>query len=548
MLLVDWDLEAPGLDRYFIGEPTDGREQLTIVPPKQHDGLMGLLGEALDAGEALDGGGPMRDAWESRISTIQVPPHLSGPSKPPPIEFLPSGHGQPEYSDRLSEFSWDEFYRHSNGHQWLESLRESWSHYDFVMIDARTGLTDAGAVCTVHFADILVLVFTANEQSLEGGIRYIQAVQEARRTYPEDRAQLAVIPLLSRWEGDKEVDIGDRWLDRLNSELAPFTEVWLPKNLEPRQFLEKSRVPNVPRFSFGECLPVLTHSLTDSTLPGASFEFLARMLHSCCAEVGRMVDPDYSPLRQRRTPIVFISSTSEDLKDHRARAQMAAVRAGFLPRMMEYFAASGEHPPLGVCLAKIAGSEAEPPADVLVVIVANRYGWVPQDQTEAEWKSITWLECEQAKKSGKEVLAFVVDKDYAWPFELREETRISQAIVEGKATPELFAEIQNNVARLREFKSWLDSQGIRATFTTPESLHGEVVAALHDWRNRHTEFRLSVADLAEPAGDPGRARVRGRRGRVRRRRGGRGRRLRHLGPRARGLHHHQWHCAVRPGR
>ena len=155
--------------------------------------------------------------------------------------------------------------------------------------------------------------------------------------------------------------------------------------------------------------------------------------------------------------------------------------------------ASGAHLPLEACLAKIGGSETEPPVDVLVVIVAHRYGWVPPDQPGTDQKSVTWLECEKAKANGKEVLAFLVDEKHNWSPDLREETRVSQAIREGKATPELLAEVQENVARLGRFKAWLDSKGIRATFTSPESLHAGVVAALYDWRNRHTDFWRSDA-------------------------------------------------------
>src|ERR1039458_5886820 len=75
----------------------------------------------------------------------------------------------------------------------------------------------------------------------------------------------------------------------------------------------------------------------------------------------------------KSTPCVFISSTSEDLKLYRAAAERAASRAGFLKVMMEDFEASG-HPPLEVCLEKVSQ------ADVLVVIVAHRYGWVPPGQ------------------------------------------------------------------------------------------------------------------------------------------------------------------------
>ncbi len=195
-----------------------------------------------------------------------------------------------------------------------------------------------------------------------------------------------------------------------------------------------------------------------------------------------------APAAAPRVPVVFISSTIEDLEQYRSRARDAALTAHFLPVMKEYFAASGDKPPLEMCLQEVSGSQGEQPADVLVLIVAHRYGWVPTDQPDSDRKSITWLECEGAQRKGCEVLAFVVDKDYPWPDNLREEHRIAEEAVRGIGTAELLAEVRDNVARLGQFKAWIDAVGIRATFTTPDSLYGGVLAALYGWRGRHPEF------------------------------------------------------------
>jgi Domain of unknown function (DUF4062) len=118
-------------------------------------------------------------------------------------------------------------------------------------------------------------------------------------------------------------------------------------------------------------------------------------------------------------PVVFISSTSDDLKDYREQAAKAAVASGFAPRMMEYFPASGHLPTVPACLEKVAEAE------VVVVIVAHRYGWVPDDPANPDAKSITWLECDYARQIGKEVLAFLVDPSYKeWRTELREDYRL----------------------------------------------------------------------------------------------------------------------------
>jgi hypothetical protein len=67
---------------------------------------------------------------------------------------------------------------------------------------------------------------------------------------------------------------------------------------------------------------------------------------------------------------------------------------------------------------------------------------------------------------------------------LREENRIAEETARGTGTPELLREVQSNVDWLGRFKAWIDKHCIRATFTTPESLHGAVLAALHEWQKR----------------------------------------------------------------
>lgn len=177
---------------------------------------------------------------------------------------------------------------------------------------------------------------------------------------------------------------------------------------------------------------------------------------------------------------VFVSSTAEDLKAHREAARDAVLAAGMLPVMMEYFAASGEKPPLAACLAKASET------DVLLVIVAHRYGWVPPDQPEGQHKSITRLECEKAVLEGKEVLAFLVDEKHPWPEAEREAYRLTEAMQNGSDDDALYQEVRRNVGLLKEFKAWLNGRGIRDTFTTPQDIRRCVAEALNEWKERYS--------------------------------------------------------------
>lgn len=187
-------------------------------------------------------------------------------------------------------------------------------------------------------------------------------------------------------------------------------------------------------------------------------------------------------------PVVFISSTSEDLKEHRQIAVRAALATGFAPRTMEYFSACGHLPTLRACLEMV--DEAE----VIVVLVADRYGWVPEDVSNPDQKSITWLECDHARfVNGKEVLAFLLEPTYAWPAEWREDYRL----VTSKDLPDdefdrVRKEVRRNEKKLAEFKRELSTY-FRGTFTDAASVRALVSEALAAWRARNRPATMTIA-------------------------------------------------------
>ncbi|MCP4043104.1 MAG: DUF4062 domain-containing protein, partial [Gammaproteobacteria bacterium] len=181
-------------------------------------------------------------------------------------------------------------------------------------------------------------------------------------------------------------------------------------------------------------------------------------------------------------PRVFLSSTAEDLGDYRAAARDAVLRAGYMPDMQEYWVAR-DNPPLAECLERVANT------DVLVIIAAHRYGWVPADQAGKEFKSITWLECEQAAAKGLEILAFVLDDSVKnWPDEAREDYALRKAMEAGNDDVKLYQDTQRRIRRLKDFKDWLKGRVTRETFVSPQDVRGKIESSLRDWRERHPEF------------------------------------------------------------
>jgi formylglycine-generating enzyme required for sulfatase activity len=191
-------------------------------------------------------------------------------------------------------------------------------------------------------------------------------------------------------------------------------------------------------------------------------------------------------------PVVFISSTVEDLKPYRAAAHTVATSAGCHAIMFEHWTPGSLRRPVDESLKWVSQ------ADLLVVITAHRCGWKPKppDQPPGEHKSITRLECEHALREGKEVLAFLVEEDAEWADSHRDDYCVTVALRRRKATPGLLAEVQEDCDRLTEFKEWLRSLGTTATFSNLDQFSGKLGIALRDWRERHPEFAKAPA----PAG------------------------------------------------
>src|SRR5262249_48649395 len=106
---------------------------------------------------------------------------------------------------------------------------------------------------------------------------------------------------------------------------------------------------------------------------------------------------------------VYISSTYQDLIEHRAAVDRALRRMGHDVIGMEQYVAEGSKP-VDRCKADVRA------ADVFVIIVAWRYGYVPGATADPpDLRSITEIELAEAQASGRPVLAFLLDPEAPWP-------------------------------------------------------------------------------------------------------------------------------------
>lgn len=105
----------------------------------------------------------------------------------------------------------------------------------------------------------------------------------------------------------------------------------------------------------------------------------------------------------------FVSSTFEDLKDHRAHVIRQLRRAGFSVDPMEDWTADSDEPKQ-FSQGRLKG------CDLCVLLVAFRRGFVP----DGEMRSITQLEYDAAVKQGVDILPFLLNEKAPWQREFDE--------------------------------------------------------------------------------------------------------------------------------
>lgn len=74
---------------------------------------------------------------------------------------------------------------------------------------------------------------------------------------------LLVFPLPSRFDSRTQYEEAKQWLKTFADELGQFYSDWLPKPYTPLQIIEKTKLPCIAYFSFGEKLPVVTEGTSD---------------------------------------------------------------------------------------------------------------------------------------------------------------------------------------------------------------------------------------------------------------------------------------------
>jgi hypothetical protein len=255
VLVVDWDLDSPGLHKFFHPFLDSAKVAAT-------SGIIDLITEYAWAATRLE---DRPEDWHLEYAKIlRHAVSVAWQAFPDggTLDFVSAGRQNRDYSSLVASLDWDNFYERLGGGQFFDALRmDMKAHYDYVLIDSRTGLSDIADICTVHFPDVLVDCFTLSDQSIEGGAAVARHIDEH---YNYRKIRILPVPMRIDDNEKEKLDAG-RALAR-----ARFDR--FPRDLngdEAAQYWSSIEIPYKPFYAFEETLAIFGDA------PGSPLSMLA---------------------------------------------------------------------------------------------------------------------------------------------------------------------------------------------------------------------------------------------------------------------------------
>jgi tetratricopeptide (TPR) repeat protein len=282
VLTIDWDLEAPGLHRYF-------RPFLRDPELASSKGLIDLFWEYSDLMLSP------KTNWPAGLEDLKIfadpyryiiPLEWRLAEDAGCVHFLAAGLQDAGYGSRVRDFDWRAFYERLGGNAFIDSFRDRLK-YDFVLIDSRTGVADTSGICTLQLPDQIVVCFTYNRLSIKGA----EAV--AASIMARGQRKIALTFVATRVE--KGVSTIERAREFARDRLDRLLPVEWSVN-ERDTYWSNCETAYYPEYAFEETISMFREVATQRAGPLADMNWIASQILG----TGSITPPRVSPdMRQR---------------------------------------------------------------------------------------------------------------------------------------------------------------------------------------------------------------------------------------------------------
>jgi hypothetical protein len=315
VLMIDFDLEAPGLEEYF---PVDQKSV------RANAGLFDLILQYKAEMSSNVSIVPENQKFRrlNELFIVPIYPRLPSGGR---LDLMPAGRRGSdeqlsEYALGLRQFDWQDFYFNFGGELFFEWLRRTLDRqlYDLVLVDSRTGVTEMGGICAYQLADTIVVLCSSNKQNLNGTLDVVRNFFSPRVTMLRAGRPLQLLVVPSRIEMRNEALLKDFRVrfEKLFASLAPkeladagltYWDLMIP--YDPRCAFQERVVAHGSRASgrsaIDPAIQKLVHAIGLLAEPGNA---------SGCTSAPEVAEPQYKITSRAAGFDIFLAYSQSDVE------------------------------------------------------------------------------------------------------------------------------------------------------------------------------------------------------------------------------------------
>lgn len=272
ILLIDCDLEAPGLHQFFktseevpgfVDLMSDLNEWINTEENNDDEGYVQFMDEKIEKYISRDINPISSSAANLTINSQAVEESvITEFDSTVAVDLIKAGRFDSGYSEKLGKINWMDVYKKAPAffRTFAFYLEKK---YDYIFVDARTGLADTSGICTMLMPQKLVLVFALNNQNINGIVDVARQAIDYRLS-SNDHRELNIYPLPSRIENSANPNL-QQWIENYKGKFVKlFTEKYMLDECRLSPYFDRCFIQYYAIHAYGENIPALYESVASS--------------------------------------------------------------------------------------------------------------------------------------------------------------------------------------------------------------------------------------------------------------------------------------------